>query len=89
MRYEDFKIWMERIQDRFDQLDKKIDSLAKTRNCLDGMQLLDNQDVMELTKMSARTLQRHRETGKLKSINDGGKNYYRPEDVLKFIREEL
>lgn len=39
---ENFIAWMERIMDRFDMTEKKIDRLATQRNCLDGEQLLDN-----------------------------------------------
>ena len=38
-----FTAWMERIMDRFDMQDKKIDRVIKGRNCLDGEELLDNQ----------------------------------------------
>ena len=37
-----FTVWMERIMDRFDMQDKKIDRVIKGRNCLDGEELLDN-----------------------------------------------
>lgn len=33
---DDFTAWMERIMDRFDMQDKKIDRVIKGRNCLDG-----------------------------------------------------
>ena len=42
---DDFTAWMERIMDRFDMQDKKIDRVIKGRNCLDGEELLDNQDL--------------------------------------------
>ena len=47
---ENFEAWMERMLDRFDMLDKKIERLTTQRNCLDGEQLLDNQDLMFLLK---------------------------------------
>ena len=47
---DDFTTWMERIMDRFDMQDKKIDKVIKGRNCLDGEELLDNQDLCLLTK---------------------------------------
>ena len=31
---DDFTAWMERIMDRFDMQDKKIDRVIKGRNCL-------------------------------------------------------
>lgn len=33
---------MERIMDRIDMQDKKIDRLLNSQNCLDGEKLLDN-----------------------------------------------
>ena len=42
---DDFTAWMERIMDRFDMQDKKIDRVINGRNCLDGEELLDNQDL--------------------------------------------
>jgi hypothetical protein len=86
---EDFIVWMERMQDRFDMIDKKIDRMANVRNCLDGEQLLDNQDLLMITKLSLRTLQRFRSSGKLPYINKEGKCLYRASDVHRFIREIL
>ena len=42
---DEFTAWMERIMDRFDMQDKKIDRVINGRNCLDGEELLDNQDL--------------------------------------------
>lgn len=57
---DDFTAWMERIMDRFDMQDKKIDRIIKGRNCLDGEELLDNQDLCLLLKVAPRTLTRYR-----------------------------
>lgn len=87
---ETFIAWMERIMDRFDMTEKKIDRLATQRNCLDGGQLLDNQDLMFLLKVSLRTLQRYRKKGILPYIKlDDGRCYYKATDVHKLIREKL
>ncbi len=86
---DNFTTWMERMMDRFDMLEKQIERLSNVRNCLDGEQLLDNQDLMMITKMSPRTLQRCRKSGALPYINKDGKNFYRASDVLLFIREKL
>ena len=48
---DDFTAWMERIMDRFDMQDKKIDRVINGRNCLDGEELLDNQDLCLLLKV--------------------------------------
>ena len=87
---ENFEVWMERIQDRFDIIEKRLERMTKVRNCLDGEELLDNQDLMMITKLSERTLQRLRSNGKLPYISAGrGKCLYRSSDVMKFIREIL
>jgi hypothetical protein len=39
---ENFEAWMERMIDRFDMLEEKIERLTILHNCLDGEQLLDN-----------------------------------------------
>lgn len=87
---ENFEAWMERMLDRFDMLDKKIERLTTQRNCLDGEQLLDNQDLMFLLKVSLRTLQRYRTKGILPFIRlDDGRCYYKASDVHKLIREKF
>lgn len=87
---ENFEAWMERMLDRFDMLDKKIERLTTQRNCLDGEQLLDNQDLMFLLKVSPRTLQRYRAKGILPYIKlDDGRCYYKASDVYQLIREKF
>ena len=87
---ENFEAWMERMIDRFDMLDKKIERLTTQRNCLDGEQLLDNQDLMFLLKVSPRTLQRYRTKGILPYIKlDDGRCYYKASDVHNLIRERI
>jgi predicted DNA-binding transcriptional regulator YafY len=87
---ENFEAWMERMLDRFDMLDKKIERLTTQRSCLDGEQLLDNQDLMFLLKVSPRTLQRYRTKGILPFIKlDDGRCYYKATDIYKLIRERF
>ena len=86
---EDFIAWMERIMDRFDMQDKKIDKVIKGRNCLDGEELLDNQDLCLLFKVSTRTLQRLRSKKLLPFMMISGKAYYRASDVREFIKERF
>ena len=83
---EDFEVWMERIQDRFDMVEKRLERMANVRNCLDGEELLDNQDLMMITKLSERTLHRLRTNGNLPYISaDNGKCRYRASTVRTFI----
>lgn len=84
-----FTAWMERIMDRFDMQDKKIDRVIKGRNCLDGEELLDNQDLCLLLKVGIRTLQRYRAIGTLPYFTISGKVFYRAKDVQEFIRNRF
>lgn len=86
---DDFTAWMERIMDRFDMQDKKIDKVIKGRNCLDGEELLDNQDLCLLLKVGIRTLQRYRAIGTLPYFTISGKVFYRAKDVQEFIRNRF
>ena len=84
-----FTVWMERIMDMFDMQDKKIDRVIKGRNCLDGEELLDNQDLCLLFKVSIKTLQRYRAIGALPYFTISGKVYYKASDVREFIKERF
>lgn len=86
---ENFEAWMERFLERFDKLDDKLDRVMKLKNCLDGEQILDNQDLCLLLNVSNRTLQRYRMKGILPYFNIDGRNYYRASDVHKLIREKF
>lgn len=65
-------------------------SLSNTygRNCLDGEELLDNQDLCLLLKVAPRTLTRYRKKGILPFLMLDGRCYYRATDVHKLIREK-
>lgn len=85
---ETFIAWMERVIERIEIADKKIERLGKQQNYLDGDQLLDNQDLMFLLKVSPRTLQRYRSKGILPYIKlNDGRCYYKASDVHKLLRE--
>lgn len=51
----------------------------------DGDYLLDNEDVCRLLKISKRTLQYYRDTGKLPFTKFGSKFYYKLSDILAII----
>lgn len=85
----EFVAWMERIMDRLDILGNHIDYLQKKRNSIDGEELLDNQDLLQMLKISNRSLQRYRSIGKLPYYTISGKLYYKLSDVHQFIRESF
>lgn len=85
----EFISWMERIMARFDLLGESILEAEKKRGSVDGEELLDNQDLRQMLKISNRTLQRYRSNGRLPYYTISGKLYYKLSDVHQFIRESL
>jgi len=85
----EFLAWMERLMGRLDMLGDNIDDLQKKRNNIDGEELLDNQDLLQMLKISSRSLQRYRSSGKLPYYTISGKLYYKLSDVHQFIRDSF
>lgn len=85
----EFIRWMEKIMNRFDILHEKINSKQNELASIDGEQLLDNQDVLQLLKISSRTLQRYRSDKKLPYYTISGKLYYKLSDVHQLIRDSF
>lgn len=82
----EFTFWMKRIMERFDILDGELSISRKQLNTIDGEELLDNQEVLQKLKISPRSLQRYRSSGKLPYFTISGKLYYKLSDVHQFIR---
>jgi hypothetical protein len=85
----EFQAWMERVMQRFDLLTEKIAQEAQRYNSIDGEELLDNQDVLQMLKISSRSLQRYRSEGRLAYYTISGKLYYKLSDVHQFIRDSF
>jgi hypothetical protein len=81
----EFSFWMKRIMQRFDIISDQLNLSTRDRMILDDEELLDNQDVLHALKISQRTLQRYRSSGKLKYFTISGKSYYKLSDVRNFI----
>ncbi len=82
-----FEYWMNHLTSQFDLVNKKIDKLSNTENKINDEILLDNQDLCLLLKVSKRTLQRFRSSGKLPYKSIGKKTYYLESDVHEFIQK--
>ena len=82
-----FETWMQRLISQFELLNRKIDKLTNTENKINDELLLDNQDLCLLLKVSKRTLQRFRSSGKLPYKRLGKKTYYMESDVHEFIEK--
>lgn len=85
----EFIAWMERIMTRFDVLREHISDIQNQRSSIDGEELLDNQDLLQMLKISQRSLQRYRSSGRLPYYTISGKLYYKLSDVHQFIRESF
>lgn len=86
----DFKEWMQKLFDKLDELCKDIRALRNADKVLpEDDNLLDNQDLCLLFKVSIKTLQRYRALGGLPYFTISGKVYYRASDVREFIKERF
>lgn len=87
---EDFEKWMQKLSKRLDEIGKDLKSLINTKEVFDeDEKLLDNQDLAFLLKVSKRTLQRYRSSGKLPYFMIAHKTYYRTSDVREFVRSHM
>jgi hypothetical protein len=85
----EFMAWMDRIMERFDILMELVSGAKNQNTIIDGEELLDNQDILQMLKISARSLQRYRSSGKLPYYTISGKIYYKLSDVHQFVRESF
>ena len=85
----EFMAWMERIMERFDILMELASGTKNQHAIIDGEELLDNQDILQILKISPRSLQRYRSSGKLPYYTISGKIYYKLSDVHQIIRESF
>ncbi|MDV4042959.1 DNA-binding protein [Elizabethkingia anophelis] len=85
----EFLSWMERIMERFNLLGDFLKDAQTPKSSIDGEELLDNQDVLQMLKISTRSLQRYRSSGRLPYYTISGKLYYKLSDVHQFIRDSF
>lgn len=83
----EFLAWMKRIMERFDVMYEEVKNQKSYQTTIDGEELLDNQDLLQMLKISTRSLQRYRSSGKLPYYTISGKLYYKLSDVHDFIRD--
>ena len=85
---ENFDKWMEKLSKKLNEIGQNLQSLINTDKVLDeNDRLLDNQDLAFLLKVSFRTLQRYRTSGKLPYFMISHKTYYRASDIRAFVQE--
>ncbi len=75
----------EAMMERFQATVRKVAALRKYSESKELKEWLDSQDVCEILGVTKRTVQTLRETGKLGFTMIAHKEYYRREDVKKFL----
>jgi len=85
----EFMAWMNRLVQRMDMLSEEINTTHRKTDLLEDDQMLDNQDVMIMLKLSNRSLQRYRSNELLPYYSISGKIYYKLSDVRQFLRDRL
>jgi len=87
---DNFEKWMQKLSKKLSEIGQDIKSLINTKEVFsEDEALLDNQDLAFLLKVSKRTLQRYRASGKLLFFTIAHKTYYRTADVREFVRSHM
>lgn len=84
-----FVAYMERLAERLEIIESKIDKLLSRRNEIGGEKLLDNQDLCFLLRVSPLTLVRYRKSGLLPYKTIKRRNFHLESDVHNFIRHHF
>lgn len=79
-----FKLLMK----RFDEINIKLDRLARIKDLTNEDDLLDNQYVMPFLGITHRSLQRYKQRKLLPYKLIAGKSYYKKSDVLKALKNK-
>ncbi len=87
---DDFSVWIQKLYAKLEELCKDVRVLRNADRVLpEDDNLLDNQDLCLLFKVSIKTLQRYRAIGALPYFTISGKVYYKASDVREFIKERF
>ncbi len=79
----------EELVTRLGQFVKRVDSINLQRNSRRMSEWMDNQDVCHALKISPRTLQTLRDSGRLPHSKINNRIYFRPEDVERLIENDV
>lgn len=74
---------------RFDKIDDKLERMVNVKSCLDGDELIDNQDLCLLLKVTKRTLQRYRDLNMIPYYKIDGRMYYKKSEVMEIFRNRF
>lgn len=74
---------------RFDKIDNRLERMINVKNCLDGDELIDNQDMCLLLKVTKRTLQRYRDLNMIPFYKIDGRMYYKKSEVMEIFKNRI
>lgn len=87
--------WLEKLENHYIQIDKKLDRLMNQANGLNGEKLLDDYDLSLILHISVKTLERYRHNDWIPYLKIKGKAYYKLSEVetalktrTKLMKEE-
>ena len=83
------KLTFEELVSRLGQVVMRMDSINRQPNSRRMSDWMDNQDVSQALKISPRTLQTLRDSGRLPHSKINNRIYYRPEDVEQLIENDV
>lgn len=78
--------YLENIISKLDIIETKLDKSINVKQCLDGDELLDNQDLCLLLGVTKQTLWRYRKDGVLKYYMVNGKVYYKKSEIPDLLK---
>ena len=76
-------------KEQFQEINNRLDEISKhlTGKQTDPDQFVDNNDFLQLMKISKRTAQNWRDEGKIAFSQVGGKIYYRYGDIEELLKQ--
>lgn len=86
---ESFEKWMDIIAQRLDKIEKMLSHMSNVKYCLDGDDLIDNQDMRMLLSVTSRTLQRYRDLDMIPFYKIDGRIYYKKSEVMEIFKNRI
>ena len=85
---ETFQMMLQKIMERFDRIDDRLNRMNRQTAALEGDKLLDNQDMCELLGVTKRTLARYRQKKLVTYYMIDGRTYYKASEVQDFLNRK-
>lgn len=86
---ENFERWMNFIVQRLDKIEQMLNRMTNIKSCLEGDELIDNQDMRILLGVTTRTLQRYRDLNMIPFYKIDGRIYYKKSEVMEIFKNRI